>query len=677
MAHPQVTFRDTTFTGKSLLSTRRTTVSRSTVRAQLEQIRSTGRYDCFNLKWHSIYEDKSMWPVPFHLFWDSDIAKWIEGACYFLADEYDAEIDSTIREFVDMIRGAQQEDGYLNVHYTVVEPGKRWSNLRDMHELYNAGHLIEAAIAHRDYYRNDLLISPIQKYVSLIGKQFGPGPDQVHGYPGHPEIELALFRLYSATGSIEAFELAQYFLTERGNPKGQDGKHYYDWEMERRGDEPWLRPDAYPENRTYWYCQAHAPIVEQPTIEGHSVRAIYLLTAVADMIHLSQTADRPLSDSKVWSQAVHRLWDNMVEKKMYLTGGIGAIKQWEGFGIDYFLPQGTDEGGCYAETCASIAVMMLAERLLHLDLDGHYADIMELCLFNNIMTSMSLDGKTFTYANQLASSETDKSERHEWFWCACCPPNVSRLFGSLGGYIWDYGSEGDGAFINVHLYTGAKVTFDANGASVSLEQKSNWPWEGNILFKLSASSPLQATIRLRLPAWSNGSYILTPSSQPGTVEVKRGYIRLTPAYTTDNPSFSLQVGGFEPRYLTPHRYTNQRTLTLARGPIVYCVEDVDNSGEKNHFKDTHLKADSHVSEHKCTDEQTGEEYVTLRSVGWNRPGTGGASSASGEVTGEERELNFIPYYFRANRGGEGHMRVGLLNGGDVSGILFPERARDS
>ncbi|KAK7418320.1 hypothetical protein QQZ08_011307 [Neonectria magnoliae] len=677
MAHPQITFRQTAFKGKSLLSTRRGTVSRSTVRAQLDQIRSTGRYDCFKLKWHPIYDDKSMWPVPFHLFWDSDIAKWIEGACYFLADEYDAEIDGAIREFVDMIRAAQQEDGYLNVHYTVVEPGKRWSNLRDMHELYNAGHLIEAAIAHRDYYRNDLLISPIQKYVSLIRKQFGPGPDQIQGYPGHPEIELALFRLYSATGSVDAFELAQYFLTERGNPKGQAGKHYYDWEMEKRGDHPCLRPDAYPENRTYWYCQAHAPIVEQLTIEGHSVRAVYLLIAVADMIHLSQADRRSLPDFEVWSQALHRLWDNMVDKKMYLTGGIGAIKQWEGFGIDYFLPQGADEGGCYAETCASIAVMMLAERLLHLDLDGHYADIMELCLYNNIMTSMSLDGKTFTYANQLASSDTDKSERHEWFWCACCPPNVSRLFGSLGGYLWDYGFEGESAFINVHLYAGAKVSFAANGTPITLEQKSNWPWEGNVMFTLSSPSPLQMTIRLRLPAWSNGSYVLTPSPQMGAVEVKKGYLSLDPAYTAENPSFSLQAGGFKPRYLSPHRYTNQRTLTLARGPIIYCVEDVDNSWEKNHFKDTHLKVNSPVSERRSTDGETGEEYVALQSVGWNIvPGTSGATLAAGEETSGARELVFIPYYFRANRGGEGHMRVGLLNGGDESGIAFPERGRE-
>ncbi|KAM0327100.1 hypothetical protein ACHAQA_006227 [Verticillium albo-atrum] len=424
MSHPQVTFRQTVFTGKSMLAKRRTVVSRTTVRTQLEQLRSTGRYDCFKLKWHPIYEDKTMWPVPFHLFWDSDIAKWIEGACYFLAEEYDAEIDATIRELVEMIRGAQQDDGYLNVHYTVVEPEKRWSNLRDMHELYNAGHLIEAAVSHRTYYNNDQMIKPLEKYISLMHKVFGPGKEQRKGYPGHPEIELALMRFYSVTGHTDSYDLAQYFLSERGNPQGQDGKHYWDWEMEKRGDSIWKRPDAYPENRAYWYCQSHLPIVEQSTIEGHSVRAMYLLTAVADMVYLSKDKDRQLDDAEEWARALTRLWNNMVDKKMYLTGGIGAIKQWEGFGIDYFLPQGTDEGGCYSETCASIAVMMLAERLLHLDLDGHYADIMELCLYNTVMTAMSLNGKAFTYVNQLASSEADKSSwwlplglRNGWQYC--------------------------------------------------------------------------------------------------------------------------------------------------------------------------------------------------------------------------------------------------------------------
>ncbi|RSL70524.1 hypothetical protein CEP54_001666 [Fusarium duplospermum] len=673
MSHPQTTFRQTTFKGDSVLSRRRKTVSRNTVHAQLDQLRSTGRYDCFKLKWHPIYADKSMWPVPFHLFWDSDIAKWIEGACYFLAGEYDAKIDEAIRELVEMIRGAQQEDGYLNVHYTVVEPDKRWSNLRDMHELYNAGHLIEAAIVHKGYYHNNLLIEPIEKYVALIRKKFGPGEGQLRGYPGHPEIELALFRLYTATGNIDAFELAQYFLTERGNPKGQDGKHYYDWEMEKRGEISWQRPDAYPEHDTLWYCQADSPIVEQKTIEGHAVRANYLLTAVADMIYLSKQDGRPIPNAEGWSKALHRLWNNMVDKKMYLTGGVGAIKQWEGFGIDYFLPQGTDEGGCYNETCVSIAVMMLAERILHLDLDAHYADIMELCLYNTVMTAMSLDGKAFTYVNQLASTEADKSVREEWFWCACCPPNLTRLFGSLGGYLWDYGHEADNVFINVHLYTGAELAFDANGLPVTLQQRSNWPWEGNVGFQLSAPSSLRVVIRLRLPAWSKGAYVLIPSPRPGAAKVEKGYIYLDSAYVSENPSFSLQVLGFEPRYLSPHPYTNQRTLTLARGPIVYCVEDTDNPWETNHFKDVFLRTDSKVVEKTVTDEKTGEEYVALRSKCWKQSISTRASLNVDGDSAAPRDLIFVPYYFRANRGGNGQMRVGLMNGGIESGAIFPER----
>lgn len=224
---------------------------------------------------------------------------------------------------------------------------------------YNAGHLIEAALAHQDCYKNDLLMEPILKYIDLFSKTFGPGKDQRHGYPGHPEIELALLRLYAHTKDKKHLALAKYFLEERGNPKGQDGQHFYDAEAQERGERANERPGSFPRNKSYWYMQAHEPIVEQQTIEGHSVRAMYLLTAVADLVRID-----PGGSYDAQRSALNRLWSNMVEKKMYLTGGIGAQKQWEGFGIDYFLPSGTDEGGCYSETCAAIGVMMLAERLL-------------------------------------------------------------------------------------------------------------------------------------------------------------------------------------------------------------------------------------------------------------------------------------------------------------------------
>ncbi|KAI1061453.1 hypothetical protein LB506_011817 [Fusarium annulatum] len=503
MSHPQSFFHHTTLTPGSLLHRRRATVSKTTLHTQLKRLRETGRYDCFKLQWHEIYADKSMWPVPFHLFWDSDIAKWIEGACYFLHDEFDAEIDAAVKDLVEMIRGAQQSDGYLNVHYTVVEPGKRWTNLQDMHELYNAGHLIEAALAHHQYYKNNLLLEPIEKYVTLIHNTFGPGENQLHGYPGHPEIELALFRLYQVTGNKDAYGLSRYFLEERGNHEGQHGQHYFEWELKQRGQSLYHRPDSYPEHASHWYCQAHQPILEQKTVEGHSVRVMYLLTAVADMLCIDISGSQSLSSPSSWKNAVDRLWDNMVAKKMYLTGGIGAIKQWEGFGRDYFLPQSTDEGGCYAETCASIAVMMLAERILHIELDAKFGDVMELCLYNNVMTAMSLDGKAFT---------------------------------------------------------------------------------------------------------------------EGSVHLHKGYLTLDPAYTAAHPVFSLTIGNFTPRYITPHPYTNQHTLTLARGPLVYCIEDADNAWEDNHFKDVGLKAGSAVKEERLCISGTDEEYIALRTSCWRRSG---------------------------------------------------------
>lgn len=529
--------------------------------------------------------------------------------------------------------------------------------------------MIEAALAHKSYYKNDLLLKPILKYVKLISSIFGPEENKIHGYPGHPEIELALLRMYVVTRDQDTYDLALYFIEERGNPVGQNGKPFYEWEAEQRKESPWKRPDPYPEAGAHWYNQSHVPILEQQTIEGHSVRALYLLTAVADLICIEAQGNLRLDKSDQWRLTVERLWNNMVDQKMYVTGGIGAIKQWEGFGIDYFLPQSTDEGGCYAETCASIAVMFLAERMLHIDLDGRYGDIMELCLFNNVMTAMSLDGKSFTYVNQLGSSDKDKSGREDWFWCACCPPNFSRLFGSLGGYLWNFGERKNEAFINVHLYSSATLTFETSAGSIELQQKSNWPWEGDVSFSLQASARQKTTVKLRIPAWAAGKFALTPKATSATVH--KGYLTLDPEYLLANPNFTLHIEGFEPRYIEPHPYTNQVTVSLARGPIIYCIEDAQNSWETNHFKNVVLTPGDPVREEMKCDEPSGEKYVALhtvvrrRSLGtWEskRPG-GDPSSGSKQMNPEDpRDAIFIPYYLRANSGGKGHMRVGLVKG---------------
>lgn len=205
------------------------------------------------------------------------------------------------------------------------------------------------------------MLEPLLKYVDLLYSTFGPG-DKIHGYPGHPEIELALLRLHSVTGNEKHLALARYFIDERGNPTGAEGRHFYSWEAEQRGEHPYKRPNSYPMIHSYWYQQAHLPISEQDSVEGHAVRAMYLFTGVADLQRRKCEEEDP--ESKDYLQPLKTLWNNMVDKKMYLTGGVGAMYNWEGFGIDYFLPQSKDEGGCYAETCAAIGVMMLAHRML-------------------------------------------------------------------------------------------------------------------------------------------------------------------------------------------------------------------------------------------------------------------------------------------------------------------------
>ncbi|RDL36405.1 uncharacterized protein BP5553_05757 [Venustampulla echinocandica] len=687
MAYPQQSSIQTTFAPFSFWNRRRTVVRKNTLLYQLSVLKKTGRYDAFRLKWHPIYDDEDPlnWPVPKHLFWDSDVAKWIESACYFLREEHDKEIDDAVQELVEMIGKAQQPDGY------------------------NAGHLIEAAYIHHLHYQNDLLLRPITKYISLLSQTFGPGPHQIHGYPGHPEIELALLRLYSITHEPTHLSLARYFITERGNPHGVDGKHFYSAEAEKRGEKLMERQNPWPKCRSFWYMQAHKPILEQDSVEGHSVRAMYLLTAVADLVRLDEesknySGNANGNDSAIttpnggtqttatpYRDPLHRLWHNMINKKMYLTGGIGAIHQWEGFGIDYFLPQGTSSGGCYAETCASIGVMMLAERLLQIDLDGKYADVMELCLYNAVLTAMSLDGTKFTYVNQLASSEDEEggkdggagdggnggsslSKREAWFEVACCPPNVCRTMGILGGYVWSHGEDEGGVFVNVHLYTSASLEFQAGGGQkkVELKQESNWPWEGDVKFELKTSSDIPVTIRLRIPAWAEG-YEISPSL-PSATTIQKGYLTLPPSYTSHHRTFTLSISGFTPRLIRPHPYTASDIVAVARGPIVYCVEDVDNPWVTNHFRDVAIDTSVPLRLLEVGEKIGGkeeEEYVAIKAPGagvllekeaeeWTLFG-GGKKGGDGKDKEEEgrRDLVFVPYYARANRGGKGMMRVGL------------------
>ncbi|EOD49778.1 putative duf1680 domain protein [Neofusicoccum parvum UCRNP2] len=436
--NPQATFVNTKFDPNSFCGRKREVVFQNTLLYQLKVLKDTGRYDAFKLKWHPSYSDEpDVPPIPNHLFWDSDVAKWIEGACYFLQSRQHAEIEAAVHELVAMIQSAQQPDGYLNIHFTVVEPTKRFTNLRDLHELYNAGHLIEAALAHEQLFHTGALLRPLERYVDLLHAVLGPAPPQLRGYPGHPEIELALLRLHKATGSPKALALARFFLDERGRPDGVDGRHFYDAGVQRDG-----------------------PV--------EAIRMVYV------------------------------------------------------------------------------------------------------CLL---------------------------------------PTECGEVAGKVS--------------VNVHMYGSATLTVPVGDSAVTVKQESEWPYDGKIGFEVKAPEGIEVDVKLRIPSWAS-EWQVSPDL-PADLDI----------------------------------------VALARGPIVYCVEDVDNPWDDDHFKSLIFDPASKITETLETDPTTNEKYVSLTAhdgVSFLKTPDHLAmpeASSTAEAGQPGKTLKFVPYYFRANRGGKGHMRVGL------------------
>ncbi|HEV2662828.1 MAG TPA: beta-L-arabinofuranosidase domain-containing protein, partial [Ktedonobacteraceae bacterium] len=394
----------------------------------------TGRIDALRLNWKPGVE-----PVP-HIFWDSDVAKWLEAASYSLATHPDPALEARVDELVGLLVAAQQPDGYLNSYFTAVEPEKRWTNLRDWHELYCAGHLIEAAVAHFQATGKRVLLDALCRYADYIASVFGPEEGKKRGYPGHEEIELALVKLYRVTGEERYLRLSEYFINERGRQP-----HYYDAEARQRGEDP----AAY-YHKTYEYNQSHLPIREQSQVVGHAVRAMYFYSAVVDIA--GELHDQSLFD------ADQRLWQQLCSKRMYITGGLGPSAHNEGFTTDYDLPN----ENAYAETCAAIAFVFWNHRLLQLDCNARYADMLERALYNGVLSGVSLDGRKFFYVNPLASS--GGHHRQEWYSVSCCPPNVARLFASLGQYI--YAANANELAVHLYIQSTARVTLAGREVTV-------------------------------------------------------------------------------------------------------------------------------------------------------------------------------------------------------------------
>jgi DUF1680 family protein len=529
---------------------------RVTLPIEYEQCRATGRIDAFDLTW------KPGDPNPPHIFWDSDVAKWIEAAAYSLASHPDADLERLVDGVIDRIARSQHPDGYLNTHYTAVEPEKRWSNLRDCHELYCAGHLIEAAVAHFEATGKRTFLDVVCRYANHIGRVFGTGEGQKRGYPGHEEIELALVKLWRVTGEKRYLDLAKYFIDERGREP-----HYFDLEARERGEDPatyWAK--------TYAYCQAHVPVREQREATGHAVRAMYLYCGMADVA--AATGDRTLL------AACKRLWKNLVRKQMHITAGLGPVQANEGFTCDYDLPT----EGAYLETCAAIGLVFWAHRMLAIDLDGEYADVMERALYNGTISGVSSDGKTFFYGNPLAAQpgfdgngrfvgKEYHYRRSEWFGCACCPPNIARMIAQFPAFVYSARAKE----LAVHLYAESAGEVAVAGQKVHIAQETEYPWGETVVLTVTPEKAATWTLALRVPGWCRGVKLRVNGKAVALAPItKKGYARLKREWRAgDRVALTLPMP-VERIEAHPAVRQDGGRVALQRGPVVYCLEEADN-----------------------------------------------------------------------------------------------------
>jgi len=512
-----------------------------TLPAQYNWLRRTGRIEAWRLRWRT---GQARQP---HIFWDSDIGKWIEAASYSLMQQPDPALRRRVERIISLISRAQRRDGYLNTYFTVVEPGKRWTNLRGAHELYCAGHLMEAAVAWHEATGDDRLLKVLCRYADHIDRTFGRGPGMKRGYCGHPEIELALVKLYRTTGEKRYLQLAEYFINERGRRP-----HYFASEPGAPGEEVPVT------SAIYQYTQSHCSVREQRDAVGHAVRAMYLYAGMADVAR--ETGDRSLA------AACRRLWDSVTHRRMYVTGGIGSTRQGEAFTFDYDLPNET----AYAETCAAVGLVLFAHRMLQLDPDARYADVMERALYNGVLSGISLDGRRFFYANPLAVVPDNEPflqppmavERQAWFDCACCPPNLARLVLSLGDYLCS--TQRDTLY--VHLYAAGTVTTQF----ARFTTETDYPWRETVRLTIHPRRPGRFTLALRIPGWCSDATI-----DGRAPKLRRGYAILTrnwkPGERVDL-RLPMPVMRLDPH---PRVRQNAGCVALQRGPLLYCVEEKD------------------------------------------------------------------------------------------------------
>ena len=568
-------------------------------------------------------------------FDDSDVYKAIEAASYALATGADPELEKSVDGLIAKIAAAQEPDGYLYAARTIGGPppqpwlGKeRWSYLYMSHELYNLGHLYEAAVAHYQATGKKSLLAVAVKSANLVAREFGPG--RRTNPPGHEEIEIGLVKLYRATGTRKYLDLAKFFIDARGRTAGR-----VPYENDGRAEL------LYGE-----YAQDHKPFVEQTEAVGHAVRAGYLYAGAADVAALTGDA--------AYIAALEKIWADMAGTKLYITGGIGAAGGWEGYGPPYRLPNLS----AYAETCANIATFLWNSRMQRLGLDAKYADVMERILYNGVLSGISLSGDRFFYPNPLASF--GQHERVPWFSCACCPPNVARILTSVPGYF--YAASNDRVYVN--LFAQGRSRMKVAGTDLELAQTTEYPWKGDIKIEVRPAREAEFTLAVRIPGWALNrpvptdlyAYSEPPQGEP-TLKVNgeafelgaldKGYALIKRTWLADDV-VDLSLPMPVRRVVANEAVEADRgRVAVERGPLVYCAEWTDNGGRISNLV---LPDGAALTAEMRPDLLNGVVVIKgeAEAVG----------EKAGRVVSEKTPVTLIPYYAWANRG-RGEMEVWL------------------
>ena len=595
-----------------------------TIAHEIKMNEETGRIKNFELAAAALRGEKGGRFATQYPFDDSDVYKTIEAAAFVLMLKPDPALDKKLDEWIGKIAAAQEPDGYLYTARTI-DPGhppqmsgpERWVNLKDSHELYDLGHLYEAAVAHRAATGKRNLLDIALKSADFICRTFGPGAKQQKRVPGHEEIEIGLVKLYRETGRTRYLNLARFFIDQRGNAAGHE---------------------LYGE-----YAQDHKPVREQTEAVGHAVRAAYLYSGMADVAAL--TGDASLM------KALDAVWGDVVGKKLYLTGGIGAAGGWEGFGPAYDLPNPSG----YAETCATIAFALWNYRMFRATGDGQYMDFFERAAYNAFLSGYGMSGNLFFYPNPLASF--GQHERTPWFGCACCPPNVARFIAEMGGFV--YGTTGDKIYVN--LYAPGTATIDTPAGKVVLTQTTEYPWKGETAIKVDLAQPARLTLMVRIPGWALGTPMpgdlyryADPAGEPPAVKVNgetvplnmdKGYAAIARDWKSGDTVDVLLPMPVR-RVLANDKVVSDIGRTaVERGPLVYCAEFSDNHGRVAGLV---LNAEAPLTPEASPDLLGGITVIKGEGTMYSLKG--------GQLRGEKQAVVFIPYFAWAHRG-RGEMEV--------------------